>query len=144
MWNECAAFSFAVSVRADTDSLPQAARDVVAFMAMRISESSWAAVAVAAAVLLGLSALQPGQQLPGERVVTFCSFVLTFSHAGCLLLLGQSAPEIPVQWMASTSCLLGAEGRDEQLVAAASCLADADAQTWGRLRRVLFWVLVCI
>jgi len=82
------------------DSLPQAARDVVAFMAMRISESSWAVVAVAAAVLLGLSARQPGQQLSGERVVRFCSFVLTLSHAGCLLLLGQSAPEIPLQWMA--------------------------------------------
>ena len=34
--------------------------------------------------------------------------------------------------------------QNEQLVAAASFLADADAQAWGRLRRVLFWVLVCI
>ena len=124
--------------------LPAAAHAIVPFFVTTISRPSWESAAVAMVLLLALSTRQAAQQLPGERVLTCFAFLVTFAHAGCLLLLGETPPAVPQTHLLWTACLLSSASTDTQMLVAASVFAKADAYGWGRLRRVLFWAFVFI
>ena len=131
-------FLFALSSGAFMEWLLAAAQKVVTIFLSPVSEPSWQSVAVAVVVLSVLSARKTAQHFPGERALTFFSFILAFAHAGCLLLLGESPPAAPQTWPSSTSFLVSTTSTDAQMVVAGSVFADADAHAWGRLHHVLF------
>jgi len=134
----------AYALGADIEWLPAAAHAIVPFFLTTISRPSSESAAVAMVLLLALSTRQAAQQLPGERVLTCFAFLVTFAHAGCLLLLGETPPAVPQTHLWWTACLLSSASADTQMLVAASVFAKADAYGWGRLRRVLFWAFVFI